>query len=132
MRGVVMSNGPGRVVWGALIVLLGASCLLPSHVQAKAQCFGPYTLNSTNYAPSTEGDDVRDWVGDFTINLSIASGTMALNVEGKLDGGAFASLGTMNATAVAQFHGPLHRLRYNVTSCSSCLATIIACANKGD
>ena len=117
-----------RVVLPVLLLCLTSA---PAWAGA-ARCFGPYPLTSANYAPSTTGDDVTDWTGDFTINLSIASGTMSLNVESKLDGGGFASLGTMNATAIAQFHGPLHRLRYNVTSCSSCNATIIACANKGD
>lgn len=112
-----------------LVALLGAA----SAAQAgAAKCYGPYTLNSVNYAPSTTGDDVTDWTGDFTVNLSVESGTMAVNVEAKLDGGAFASLGTVSATTNAQFHGPFHKLRFNVTACSSCLATIIACAAKGD
>lgn len=122
--------GGGR--WGAILVL-AAVCLLPSRAHAKAQCFGPYTLNSVNnYAPTTDGDDVQDWSGDFTVNLAVSAGTLSVNVESKLNGGAFASLGTMNASSIAQFHGPLHRLRYNVTACSSCVATILACANKGD
>ncbi len=116
----------------ALVLATLGVCLLVSPVSAGTNCYGPYSLTSTNYAPTTDGDDVRDWWGDFTVNLAITSGTMALNVEGKLDGGTFASLGTMNATAIAQFHGPLHRLRFNVTSCSSCVATIIACAAKGE
>jgi hypothetical protein len=117
---------------GRLLVLLLCFFLAPQLAHAaQSNCYGPYTLNSDNYAPDTTGDDTRDWVGDFTINLAIASGTMNVSVEAKLDGGGYASLGQMTTTGIAQFHGPLHRLRYLVSSCSSCVATIIACANRG-
>jgi hypothetical protein len=116
-----------RVVFPVALLL----CVLSTPAFATQNCYGPYTLNSDNYAPDTVGDDVQDWVGDFTINLAVTSGTLNVSVESKLNGGAFTSLGQMTTTGIAQFHGPLHKLRYLVTSCSSCLATVIACANRG-
>jgi hypothetical protein len=116
-----------RVVFPVALLLL----CLSTPAFAAQNCYGPYTLNSDNYAPDTTGDDVRDWVGDFTVNLSVTTGTLNVSVESKLEGGGFTSLGQMTTTSIAQFHGPLHKLRYRVTSCSSCLATVIACANKG-
>jgi hypothetical protein len=104
----------------------------PSSAWAAPKCLGPYTLTSNNYAPDTTGDDVRDWWGDFTVNLAVTSGTLTVSVESTLDGGAFASLGSMSTTSIAQFHGPLHRLRFLVSGCSTCNATVIACAAKGE
>jgi hypothetical protein len=113
----------------ALPVLL----LLASPAAADApKCVGPYTLNSDNFAPDATGDDVEQWVGDFTVNLVKTTGTLNVSVEAKLPGGDFASLGTMSTTSIAQFHGPLYKLRFTVSSCSSCLATIVACASRGD
>lgn len=116
-----------RVVFPVALLL----CLSATPAFAIGLCLGPYTLNSDNYAPSSDGDDVTDWQGDFTVNLSKTAGTMSVAVEGKLNGGGFASLGTMTTTGIAQFHGPLHKLRFTVSSCSSCVATIIVCASKG-
>lgn len=112
----------------ALALVIGSA----TPALAIPRCFGPYTLSSTNFAPDTTGDAVLDWWGDFSVNLAVTSGTLSVNVEGKLDGGGFASLGTMTSTSIAQFHGPLHRLRFNVTACSSCVATIVACAGPGE
>jgi hypothetical protein len=111
-----------------LLILLA----LAAPAWASPKCLGPYTLTSNNYAPDQAGDDVRDWWGDFTVNLVVTSGTLSVSVEAKLDGADFASLGSMSTTSIAQFHGPLHRLHFLVSSCSSCNATIIACAAKGE
>lgn len=124
-------QGRRMILLPVLLLLLVVGGVDRAHAGA-AKCYGPYTLNSVNYAPSTTGDDVTDWTGDFTVNMSVDSGSLSVNVEAKLDGGTFASLGTVTASTNAQFHGPFHKLRFNVTACSSCLATIIACAAKGD
>ena len=117
-----------RVVLPVALLL----CLTGSAFAEQPKCLGPYTLNSNNYAPDTTGDDVEAWTGDFSVNLGITSGTLTVTVEAKLNNGTFASLGQMTTTAITQFHGPLHRLRFLVTNCSSCNATITACATKGD
>jgi hypothetical protein len=123
-----MQSAKRSTAWGlAFPVLL----LLASPAFADApKCLGPYTLNSVNYAPSTDGDVVETWTGDFTINLAKSAGTMTVAVEAMLPGGDWASLGSMSTTAIAQFHGPLYKLRFNVSACSSCLATIVACAAR--
>jgi hypothetical protein len=124
-----------RCLWRVFPVLLFLLALVatPAPAWASPKCLGPYTLTSNNnYAPDQAGDDVRDWWGDFTVNLVVTSGTVTLSVEAKLDGGEFASLGTMSTTSIAQFHGPPHRLHFFTTACSSCNATVIACAAKGE
>lgn len=117
--------------WMTVIVMAGAVWLGTgtAHAGVLAHCYGPFTLNSNNYAPDSVGMDVADWTGDFTVNLGVTSGTLTVAVEGQLAGGTFASLGSVTTTSLAQFHGPLSRLRFSVSSCSSCLATIVACAN---
>ena len=112
---------------------VGVMLLLASPTWAgPAHCFGPYAITATGAIPAAAGDDVRDWTGDVTVNLKVTSGSLSLDVEGKLDGGDWGTFGTVTTTSVSQFHGPLDRLRHNVTACMSCVATIVTCANKGD
>lgn len=125
MRDRLLSTARGWAVLLALPLLL----VRPAYADSP-KCLGPYTLTSNNFAPADTGDEIEQWTGDFTVNLAKTSGTLTVSVEGKLRGGDWASLGTMSTTSIAQFHGPLHALRFSVSSCSSCVATIVACAAR--
>ena len=118
----------------ACVPLVGLLLLLvlPTGAWAGTKCVGPYALTDDGYVPAAAGDDVRQWPGDATVNLAITAGTLSVAIEGKLDGGDFAGLGTMTTTSTAQFHGPLHRVRALVSSCSSCDATIVLCFTRDE
>jgi hypothetical protein len=113
-----------------LRVLLGLVLLLPVLAHAEgpgnASNFGlPMTLNSVNYAPDTTGIYLGNFDGTCTANIVKASGTFSVNVEGKLTGGDFASMGTVTSTSLVTIDGPLEYIRFNVTACSSCLGTAV-------
>lgn len=133
MRRWWISRRPGGAWWRASLVLAALSLLPSRPAVAASQCFGPYTpLAASTYYPSEAGDDVRDWPGAFTTNLSLASGTLTAKIQAKLDGGTWVDLGTVTSTSGSQFAGPWHRLRVYVTACSGCDAAIITCATKGE
>jgi hypothetical protein len=114
--------------FGVMAVLAALTWASPA--QALPKCWGPYTLNSDNYAPDTTGEYIFDWIGDFTVQLAIASGTMTVTSEARLPGMAsFVALGQQTTSSAPQFHGPFERVRFLVTSCSSCLATLTVCGN---
>lgn len=118
--------------WMILAGLLAWLVAAPAY--AGPRCWGPYTLSSNNYAPDSTGDDILDWVGDFSAQLAIGSGSLTVTVEAQNPGmgNSFAGIGQMTTTSIAQFHGPLSRLRFSVTSCSSCNATISVCGNAAE
>lgn len=99
-----------------------------------ASNFGqPLTLNSANYAPDSTGYALGAYDGQCTAQLVLTSGTISVNVEGALTGaGAFANLGTLSTSGMVSIQGPIEYLRFNVTSCSSCLATAILRCRVGD
>jgi hypothetical protein len=109
-----------------LLLLLLASPAWAQPGPQNASNFGqPMTLNSVNYAPDTTGIPLGDYDGVCTANIVKTSGTFSVNVEGKLKGGDFASMGTVTSTSLVTIEGPLEYIRFNVTACSSCLGTAV-------
>jgi hypothetical protein len=114
--------------WSVSLLLVVACLGVPAlgHAQSNvaAKTFGPFTLNSVNYAPDTTGIPISDYDDHCTVQLILASGTISVNVEASLTGGGgFVNTGALSASTLTSLEGPLDYARFNVTACSSCLAT---------
>lgn len=124
-----------RTLWALLALGMLSVWPVAAHAEGpkNATNFGrPLTLNSVNYAPSETGIPTGDYDGDCTANLVLTSGTLSVNVEGKLEGGGFVNMGTLTTSSLVSLSGPIQYVRFNVTACSSCLATAVLRCRVGE